>query len=88
MAQILVTYDTKEKTLTVSQDGNILDNIENVNFCKCYDEDDVYSMNIATHYKDEASDIKTAYYMYAKKIAEQKVPEKVLVYLNSFNQNK
>lgn len=88
MAQILVTYDTKEKTLTVSQDGNILQNVEGISFSEKYDSDGEFNMAICMCDENENDDMKTVHYMYAKKMQEQKVPEKVLAYLNSFNKTK
>ena len=85
MAQILVTYNTIEKTLTVSQDGNVLQNVDGVSFMEKYDSPGEFNMAICMCDEDENNDMKTTHYMYAKKIQEQKVPEQVLAYLNSFN---
>ncbi len=58
MATVTVSFDTKEKTLTVQMDGEVVNDLQEVVFYKAYEGDD-YRCSIATMSEDEDEGVRT-----------------------------
>ena len=81
MAKVTVEYDTNDKSLEVTMDGEKLENVDNISFnCKqsLYDynhdhddeEDDEYTMMICMNEKDEEHDYRHVTHIHAAEAQE------------------
>lgn len=73
MAKVAVSFDTNDKTLSVTIDGKAVADVYGVDIYRCFDTDSEYRCSIMSETKDPVHDMYTQTRLYASKSTEAKL---------------